>query len=214
MSVPCDDPSEASAVARRPYDTPLRRQQVAETQARIVAAGCEVVHELQTWDWRALTYRAVAERAGLSERTIYRHFATERDLHSAVMRGLEEEAGVSYDGLEVEQLSAITASSFAWLSSYAPEPWSSVDSGDPGFDAERRRREALMQAVAAATPEWSDDQRQMAAGILDVLWNPPAYERLVAGWALDAEQVTCAVNWAIDLVVAAMRDDGGRGPGG
>ena len=201
------------AAVRRPYDTPLRRQQAAETQGRIVAAGCELVHELQTWDWRGLTFRAVAERAGLSERTVYRHFSTERDLHNAVMRGLEQEAGVSYDGLAVEQLTLVASRSFAWLSTYAPQPWP-IDAADPELDADRRRREALVGAVAEATPDWSDSQRQMAAGIVDVLMNPPAYERLVAGWSLDAEEVTCAVSWAIGLVVAAMRDDGGSGPGG
>jgi AcrR family transcriptional regulator len=204
---------DASAAGRRPYDTPLRRQQAAQMQARIVAAGCELVHELRTWDWRSLTFRAVAERAGLSERTVYRHFGTERELHNAVVRGLEQEAGVSYEGLEVEHLSEIASRSFAWLSTYAPKPWP-IDSADPGLDAEHRRRDALLGAVQAATPDWSEEQRQMAAGIVDVLWNPPAYERLVAGWALDAEQVTCAVNWAISLVVVAMRDHGVSGPGG
>src|SRR5207247_11265534 len=65
---------------RRKYDSPLRRQRAAETYDRIVAAGVAILHELPLWKWQALTLRAVAQRAGVTERTVYRHFATEREL--------------------------------------------------------------------------------------------------------------------------------------
>ena len=72
----------------------LRRAQMAETRERILAAGSALVHEFKSWDWRPLTFRAVAERAGVGERTVYRHFATERELRDAVMTRCEQEAGV------------------------------------------------------------------------------------------------------------------------
>ena len=59
------------------------------------------MHEFDSWHWNALTFRAVAERAGVGERTVYRHFPTERHLHDAVMARLEEEAGVTYEDLEL-----------------------------------------------------------------------------------------------------------------
>ena len=52
-----------SAPVRRRYDSPVRRQQAAETRARILAAGSALVHGYPTWDWRELTFRAVAEKA-------------------------------------------------------------------------------------------------------------------------------------------------------
>lgn len=70
---------------RRRYDSSSRRRQAAETRARIVAAGTELVHGFETWDWHDLTFKAVAERAGVGERTVYRHFPTEQHLHDAVM---------------------------------------------------------------------------------------------------------------------------------
>ena len=41
----------------------MRRQQAAETRERVIAAGSELVRELPSWDWRDVTFRAVAERA-------------------------------------------------------------------------------------------------------------------------------------------------------
>jgi AcrR family transcriptional regulator len=52
----------------------LRQQKAAGTRQRIVKAGSELAHESASWDWKALTYRAVAERAEVGERTVYRHF--------------------------------------------------------------------------------------------------------------------------------------------
>jgi len=42
----------------------------------VIAAGSELVRQLPSWDWREVTFRAVAERAGVGERTVYRHFPT------------------------------------------------------------------------------------------------------------------------------------------
>ena len=67
------------ARARRRYDSPVRRQRAAETRERIVAAGAAILHDHAVWNFDTLTVRGVAERAGVNERTVYRHFANERD---------------------------------------------------------------------------------------------------------------------------------------
>jgi AcrR family transcriptional regulator len=54
----------------RPYDGTLRRERAAETRERILDAGAELLHRSTVRDWKKLTVRAVAERAGVNERTI------------------------------------------------------------------------------------------------------------------------------------------------
>src|SRR5262245_58672451 len=63
-------PGEAGG---RRYDSVVRRERAAQTRDRIVAAGSELAHEFASWDWKPLTFRAVADRAGVGERTVYRH---------------------------------------------------------------------------------------------------------------------------------------------
>lgn len=209
MSAPAtsdEHPSEARE--RRRYDSPLRRQRAAETRERILAAGSALVHGFTTWDWRALTFRAIAEQAGVSERTVYRHFPTERGLLDAIMRRLEEEAGVCFDAIDLDEVSDLTARGFATLSSFAVSLWVPENPHHPTLVAEdQRRRDALLGAVVARTSDWSDVQRRMVAAMLDVLSNVPSYERLVAAWNLDADQTTRAITWSIDLLVEAI----GRG---
>jgi AcrR family transcriptional regulator len=192
---------------RRRYDSPVRRQQAAATRERIVAAGSELVHEFDSWHWDALTFRAVAERAGVGERTVYRHFPTERLLHDAVMARLEEEAGVTYEGLDLTTLPAITARVFSSRRSFAAR--AAVDApSDPLFvEVDERRRDALLHAVAAAAPAWRDVEQRTVAALLDVVWSMPAYERLVGVWDFDGDDATRAITWLMSLLTTVIDDD-------
>jgi AcrR family transcriptional regulator len=197
-----------SGPERRAYESPLRRRQAAETRERILAAASGLVHGFSRWDWRELTVRAVARQAGVSERTVYRHFSTERDLHDAVMRRLQEEAGDPLDGLTLESFPAVVANLFAFLSSFATEPRTTAD---PTFAAvDERRRHALVAAVEPSTDGWSAPEREMAAALLDALWSVDAYERLVGVWGLDPDEATRAITGVIGLVVDEIR--AGRRP--
>jgi AcrR family transcriptional regulator len=200
--------SGKSPSEQRKYESPLRRQRAAETRERILVAGSELVHGLSSWDWRELTVRAVAKRAGVNERTVYRHFSSERELHDGVMRRLQEEAGIALDGLTLDQFATAVAHLFAYLSSFAIAPRTP---NDPTFLAmDERRRRALLAAVEQSTHGWSETDREMAAALLDVLWNVSVYERLVTVWGLGTEQATRGVTGLIGLLVDAIRD--GRRP--
>jgi len=129
------------------------------------------------------------------------------------MRRLQEEAGVSYEGLGLDDLAGVTARVFATLSSYAVSRWSEPDLQQPTLVAEdQRRRDALIGAVIPSAPDWSDRQRRKAAAMLDVLWSVPSYERLTSAWNFDGDEATQVIAWMIGLLVDAIRDD--RRPGG
>ena len=199
--------SDSSIANRRSYDNRARRQKAAQTRERIVAAGSELVHAFNSWNWRGLTFKAVAERAGVGERTVYRHFPSERHLHDAVMQRLESEAGVSYEDVDLTNIGDVTARVFASLQRFSVGE--SVETPqDPTFvGVDERRREALMRAVSASAPAWSIAEQQVAAGLLDVLWNVPSYERLVGVWGIDGATATRAIGWLMAKVVAAIEDD-------
>jgi AcrR family transcriptional regulator len=205
LSMPSGDSS------RRRYDSPARRQQAAETRERIIAAGAELVRGFSTWKWDELTFRVVAERAGVSERTVYRNFPSERQLHDAVMARLEDEAGVSYDGMSLDGIAEVATRVFAALHRFAIEDHGpAVD--DPTFvGADERRREALMQAVSEQAPHWDVAQRRAVAGLIDVLWGIDTYERLVGTWKLDEAEASGAIAWLIGKVVEGV---GGNDPPG
>jgi AcrR family transcriptional regulator len=197
-----------SATERRPYDSPVRRQRAAETRERIVAAGAELVHGFTRWDWRDLTVRAVARRAGVNERTVYRHFAGERELHDAVMARLVEEVGDPLDGLTLDGFADGVARLFAYLSSFATAPRTATDPTFAAVDAERRA--ALVAALEPSTEGWDAGERAMAAALLDVLWSVTTYERMVGAWGLTPEQASTAATGLAELLAEGLR--AGRRP--
>jgi AcrR family transcriptional regulator len=192
---------------RRRYDSPVRRRQTAATRERIVAAGSALVHEFDSWEWHALTFRAVAERAGVGERTVYRHFPTERHLHDAVMARLEEEAGVTYEGLDLASLPEITARVFSSRRSFAAHEAIDVAEDALLVEVDQRRRDALLHAVTTATPTWTETEQRRVAALLDVVWSMPAYERLVGAWDFDGDDATDAITWLMSLLTQVI-DEG------
>ncbi len=165
------------------------------------------MHGFPLWKWSELTVRAVAARAEVSERTVYRHFAGERDLRDAVLERLREEAGVSLDGLELADLKNVASRIFEYVSSF---PIEARVSTDPSVAAENeRQRAALLRAVQSATTEWSSGDQEIAAGLFDVLWSPASYERLVAEWHLTPKEAIRAIRWAMRLVEEAILGSSG-----
>ena len=106
---------------RRAYDSTLRQERAAETRDRIVAAGAELLRGASIRDWQGLTIRAVAEHAGVNERTVYRHLTNERGLRDAVMRRLEHEAGIDLDGLRLEDVTDVAARIFRTVAAHPLE---------------------------------------------------------------------------------------------
>jgi AcrR family transcriptional regulator len=192
------------AVPKRRYDNTRRRERANETRTRIVAAGADLVRESSIRDWHGVTIRAVAARAGVNERTVYRHFANERALRDAVMQRLEAAVGVDLTNLRLDNLADAGARIFRHVAAYPRTPPRPLD---PTLaEANRRLHEALLAAVDTHTADWPAADRTLAAAVLDVLWAVGSYERLMRDWNLDADEAIRGMTWLIDLVAQAIRD--------
>jgi AcrR family transcriptional regulator len=82
--------SDMSARAARTYSSPLRTEQAEQTTARIVQAAVDLLSEGDASD---LSMAEVAERAGVSVRTVYRSFAGKDELLDGVIGWINEHIG-------------------------------------------------------------------------------------------------------------------------
>ncbi len=201
-----DAAASEQARPRRPYDSSLRRRRAAETRQRIVEAGTDMLRGSSIRDWGALTVRAVAERAGVNERTVYRHFVNEQGLRDAVMHRMEEAAGIDLAGMRLEDVADVAARIFGHVSAYPLEARRPLD--PTLLEANRRQHAALLGAVAAHTERWPESDRRVAAALLDVLWSVAAYERMVVDWQLDSHDAARGISWVIGLVERGIRTAG------
>ena len=103
----------------------------------------------------------------------------------------------------------MTARVFASLRRFAIKDTIGTPHGPAFAGADARRHEALNRAIAARAPRLPDGQRRALAGLLDVLWSPPTYERLIGAWDLDNTEAVGAVQWLIAKVIAAVDDNEG-----
>ena len=76
----------------RSYHSPLREQQTRATRIQILEALIDLINDRGAHD---LSIKDLAGRAGVSERTVYRHFADRR----ALLDGLVEHIGQTLDRL-------------------------------------------------------------------------------------------------------------------
>lgn len=164
-------------------------------------AGVELVRGFDSWDWAGLTFRAVARRAGVGERTVYRHFPNERELRDAIMTRLGEEAGVDYEQVSLATVSEVAGRMFRSLGSFAVSDMAAPPD-DPTFVAvDQSRREALLKAVATSRPGWSALRQVRLAAALDIMWGVPSYDRLVSAWGMSPDAAVDVISWAIDMLV-------------
>ncbi|HET6793184.1 MAG TPA: helix-turn-helix domain-containing protein [Acidimicrobiales bacterium] len=197
-----------TAGPKRRYDNTRRRELAALTRERIVASGAELLRRSSIRDWRAVTIRAVAERAGVTDRTVYRHFANEEALRDAVMHHLERQVGVDLADLGLGDIADAAARVFRHIAGY---PRDAAPVLDPTLaEANRRQHDALLSAVKAQAAKWPAADRTLAAAMLDLMWAVSSYERLVRDWNLDTEEAVRGMSWVVGLVEQAIRD--GRRP--
>lgn len=197
-----------STKPRRQYNSPVRQQQSTETLERILATGVELMHGLLEWDISRLKARIVAEHAEIGLRTVQRYFPDERDLRDAVMQRCVEKSGITLENLKLDKFSKTTSNMYRYLASLPIVPRATTPVKDPTFAVmDRERREAVLNAVSQSTLGWSDHERNIAAGALDILWSIPSYERLVISWGFDSDSAIDGLTWLIDLVIEAIRTD-------
>ncbi|MFV8816732.1 TetR/AcrR family transcriptional regulator [Haliea sp. E17] len=199
---------KAPAPRKRRYNSPLRQQQSADTREKIIDAGVKLVQSFTTWDWTNLTASAVSDSAGVSERTVYRHFTTERNLRDSVMQRLVADSGIDLSTLRMEDFASTTEHMFRFLSAFATRVESEKDPTFATIDEERRL--ALRESVARSLKGTNEQQQTEVAAMLDLFWNPPYYERLVADWQLPPERASQLIGWMIGNLLEAVK--GGKLP--
>jgi len=194
----------------RTYNSRLRQEQAEATRERIVGAMADILAE----DGRieAATNRAVAQRAGVTEVTVYRHFPS-REL---LLRGLWEHlnrrngANIGMPESEAEILEKV-GPLFATFDA-APAHITAAITTEHGREMrgslDELRRAAFLDALAEATDGLSPGDRAKAAGVIQLLYSAYAWLSLREQWNVQGQDAADAVGWAIETLLADLRARG------
>jgi len=194
----------------RTYNSRLRQEQTEATRERIVAAMADILAE----DGRieAATNRAVAQRAGVTEVTVYRHFPS-REL---LLRGLWEHlnkrngANIGMPESEAEILEKV-GPLFATFDA-APAHITAAITTEHGREMrgslDELRRAAFLDALAEATDGLSPGDKAKAAGVIQLLYSAYAWLSLREQWNVRGQDAADAAGWAIETLLADLRARG------
>jgi AcrR family transcriptional regulator len=189
----------------RQYRSPLRGEQQQQTRERILEAAISRIAE----DGLAeLTVPIVAERAGVSLRTVYRHFPTKDDLIDQVGEFRDAQFGVSGPPASIEELIANTPALFEGFAA-RDDLVRAADASAAGRHvhdrARRRRAKSLGKIFEEVTQDLTAAEARRLVATVQVLWSTRAWLTMHDNWAMDGAEAGAAAQWAITTLCEAAR---------
>jgi len=197
----------ADASPRR-YSSPLRAEQAQRTRDLILDAFTDLLEDRRADD---ITTREIAQRAGVSQPTVYRHFPD----RTALLEGLSGRIGTRMGmpgpvpvSPNADDLGTRIETMYRGADNVAVEVRAEVLlNSDPRWYAEQTRRTsaAFRVAVAEAFPELDGRQHAQIAGLLRCLGSSHSWLRMREEFGIPGAESGPMTRWAIELILAAVR---------
>ena len=191
----------------RRYNSPLRAEQAQRTRDLILDAFTDLLEDRRADD---ITTREIAQRAGVSQPTVYRHFPD----RTALLEGLSGRIGRKVGAPQiptpesVDDIGAQIEAMFTDSDDFAVELRAEVLlNSDPRWYAEQTRRtsEAFLRLVEEAFPELGGRRQAQVAGLLRCLGSSHSWLRMREEYGVPGTESGPMTRWAMETILAAVR---------
>jgi AcrR family transcriptional regulator len=192
----------------RPYTSRLREDQAQRTRELILDALTEL---LATHAADEISTRAIAERAGVSQPTVYRHFPDRPALLEGLSDRIDGLAAANERRTMPEALDDIprhAEQDFVILEEYAAAATAqAILNADPRRLARssRERTEALRQLVARELPEYDERDHLRITALLRSLYSVQTWLRLREEFGITGSEPGPILAWAFDTLIREIR---------
>jgi AcrR family transcriptional regulator len=193
--------------ATRPYESPLRAEQLEQTRLRILEATTEVVADPASEE---VTIPVVAKRARVSLRTVYRHFATREALFDAWAEWVDERLRIHLHSYpeSAEQLAPFARElyhSYDESASLVRAMLTSKAARAVRERTRRRRQRAFNRATGELTAGLEPKERARALAVVYLLVSAPAWQAMREQSGLDGIEAGKAAAWALRVLTDELR---------
>lgn len=190
---------------RRSYTSPLRRRQQEVTRERIMEAVAAIISEGHILSF---SVKDVAERAGVSYGSVYRHFPTREAILEALYESAAEIAGqsISFTSLALDEIPAVAGKTVAMFEKNATilQAFTMAMAANNIQPPSRLERDQeFQQMVEKSAPHLAPEAARQAAAIICHLHSSLTWATLRQRFGLSAEATTDALTWALQ---ALLRD--------
>jgi len=186
-----------------PAGPSLRARRRQETGELILDA---VLHLMAEAGMDGLTMEAVAERVGVSLRTVYRYFPDRPSLLTAAL-DRHDEAVPFESPTSPDQIGAAYGEVFPRFDetpALVRAVLAARVAGSVGCDARSQRIRAIEEALAPACDRLPRQEAEQATAVIVYLANALAWLSLRDESGLDGHRSGAAITWAIDTLVADL----------
>jgi AcrR family transcriptional regulator len=194
--------------AGRKYSSPLRAEQAEQTTARIVQAAVDLLSEGDASD---LSMSEVAERAGVSVRTVYRSFASKDELLDGVIDWINGHFGSVMEAPPATRHDYETTTADVIEEVFRIEPLYralfATAAGRASHQRTARGREESMRGAYAAELEGLDDgEARRLLAVLHLVASSSGALFMKDYWDLSPEDIGRVIEWAIRVLADAAGD--------
>jgi AcrR family transcriptional regulator len=188
----------------RKYVSKLRSEQTKDTRERILVGAARIT----LFDATRLTHASVARSAGVSERTVYRHFPTVSALHEAFSKYQERRFG--RDQGEALSLDELPSSYERWpdrIESTTALDYVMHEQKDPPMltKSRRKRYERLERALLDVVPDATQTQVRQLVLVFGALLSPEVFRRGKVLLRMDPRDVVPGPAWALRVLIDRLR---------
>jgi AcrR family transcriptional regulator len=202
----------------RSYRSPTRERQLRETRQQLLAAAAD---ELVAHGLADTTLSAIAERAQVSQRTVYRHFPDRQALLDALTDWVDHELADRFEPIlpasadvSLDELLATGRALFVAMEDVGRPAEAMVLTAQAGrllSEGHRQRTRAIERVVAEGLPAVDPSTRRQVFALVRLLFGSHAWYTLTRELGLTAEQAGEAVSRTARALVADVRGAGDAG---
>jgi AcrR family transcriptional regulator len=181
--------------------TSVRQEYKEQTRLRIVDSAIDLVAEAGE---APLTIAAVADRAGVTERTVYRHFETRDALLRAIWSRMQGRVASEGFPLTAEALLASPRKLFPRFEEMGELIRASIHSPaglEIRMHSNAARTEALLTSVRDALPDLDDQALRRRAAVAQLINSAQGWEVLTRFWGMSGEQAGEAAAEALAILL-------------
>ena len=193
--------------ARKPYTSTLRERQVAQTRELILDAVTTLLGDRRADE---VATRAIAAEAGVSERTVYRHFPDREALLEGLAQRLPQldcvAPSFAADGLDA--LGPTSRHLMELLDEhYVTARAEAVFNADPRRFAAgtRANTRAMRTLLANELPELDEREQLRIAAVIRCLVSTQAWLRMREEFGVPGIESGPVVAWVIDTIIRELR---------
>ena len=187
------------------YHSPLRVSQVNTTRERITDAVFAVFQKHGGQE--DITFKEVAKAAGVTEMTVYRHFANRDELLQALWQRINAQIGIDIP----DSIAALTARNqdlHVAYESLAPLMLANIMSKqgrEIRLSRKSQRQKAFLKIANEVNPDLPPKQKKRVAAVLQLLHSSYAWDSLRSNWDMNPKEIAETTLMAINSILSTTR---------